>query len=56
MEHERDSDTNCNWRDRFSHKRISTEVEDLEIRGRLETIQTIALLRSATIQRRVLET
>ena len=29
--------------------------EDLEIRERVETIQTIALLRSARIQRRVLE-
>ena len=31
-------------------------VEDLEIRGRIETIQTTALLRSAKILRRVLET
>ena len=31
-------------------------LEDLEIRGRVETIQTIALLRSARILRRVLET
>ena len=31
-------------------------VEDLEIRGRLKTIQTTALLRSARILRRVLET
>ena len=30
--------------------------KDLEIRGRVETIQTIALLRSARIPRRVLET
>ena len=30
-------------------------LEDLEIRGRVETIQTIALLRSARILRRVLE-
>ena len=31
-------------------------LEDLEIRGRAETTQTIALLRSARILRRVLET
>ena len=31
-------------------------LEDLEIRGRVETIQTTALLRSVRILRRVLET
>ena len=31
-------------------------VEDLEIRGQVETIQTTTLLRSARILRRVLET
>ena len=31
-------------------------LEDLEIRGRVETIQTTVLLRSARILRRVLET
>ena len=31
-------------------------VEDLEIRGQVETIQTTALSRSAKILRRVLET
>ena len=31
-------------------------LEDLEIKGRLETIRTIALLRTARILRRVLET
>ena len=31
-------------------------LEDLEIRGGVKTIQTTALLRSARIQRRVLET
>ena len=31
-------------------------LKDLEIRGPVETIQTTALLRSARIQRRVLET
>ena len=32
------------------------ELEDLEIRGRVETIQTTTLLRTARILRRVLET
>ena len=32
------------------------ELEDLEITGRVETIQTTALLRSARMLRRVLET
>ena len=31
-------------------------LEDLEIRGRVETIQTAALLKSAPMLRRVLET
>ena len=31
-------------------------LEDFEIRGRVETIQTTVLLRSARIRRRVLET
>ena len=31
-------------------------LEDLEIEGRVETIQTITLLRTARILRRVLET
>ena len=31
-------------------------LEELEIRGRVETIQTITLLRTARILRRVLET
>ena len=31
-------------------------LEDLEVGGRIETIQTIALLRTARILRRVLET
>ena len=37
-------------------KGLVQELEDLEIRGRVETIQTIALLRSARILSRVLET
>ena len=36
--------------------KLVKEFEDLEIRGRVEKIQTTALLRSARILRRVLET
>ena len=35
---------------------LEKRLEDLEIRGRIETIQTTALLRSAGIFKRVLET
>ena len=37
-------------------KRLSMRVEDLEVGGRVETIQTTALLRTAIILRIVLET
>ena len=49
MEHESDGDTNCN-------KESIQGLEDLEIRGRVETIQATALLRLARILRRVPET
>ena len=37
-------------------KRLLKGLEDLEVGGRVETIQTTALLRKARIVRRVLET
>ena len=37
-------------------KGLLKRVEDMEIRGRVETIQTTTLLRTARILRRVLET
>ena len=37
-------------------KRLVKRLKDLEIRGRVETIETTTLLRSARILRRVLET
>ena len=37
-------------------KRLLKGLEDLEVGGRVETIQTTALLRTAGILRRVLET
>ena len=56
MKHEGDGDTNCNWCSQHTHQRIVKGLEELEIRGQVETIQTIALLRLARILRRVLET
>ena len=37
-------------------KGLSKDLEDLEVGGRVETIQTTALLRTARILRRVRET
>ena len=37
-------------------KKLVEELEDLEIRGRVETIQTTAFLKSARMLRRVLKT
>ena len=37
-------------------KRLLKGLEDLEVEGRVETIQMTALLRTATILRRVVET
>ena len=37
-------------------KGLLQQLDDLEIRGRVETIQTTALLRSARILRRIQET
>ena len=37
-------------------KRLLKRLEDLEVGGRVETIQTRALLKTARILRRVLET
>ena len=37
-------------------KELLKRLEDLEVGGRIETIQTTALLRTARIQGRVLET
>ena len=36
MEHESDDDTNCDWYVWYCHQRM----EDLEISGRVNTIQT----------------
>ena len=55
-EHEGDCDTNCNWCAQNNPKKLDKALEEVKISGRAETIQTTALLRSARILRRVLET
>ena len=56
MEHKSDGDSSWNWRTRCSHQIFVQGLADLEIRGRAETIETTALVRSVRIQRKVLET
>ena len=51
MEHDVDNYTNRDWCFWYSHQRIIKENG-----GRVETIQTTTLLRTAGILRRVLET
>ena len=57
MEHESDDNAICNWCFWSNHKKA---LEDLEITGRVETIQTAAFFffffRSARILKRILET
>ena len=55
MEHEGNGDTNYNWCTWNNPKELVKGLEDLEIRGRVETSQNKALLRSVRIPRRVLE-
>ena len=40
-----DGDTNCSWCIRDNSKRFGKKTRELEIRGRIETKQTTALLR-----------
>ena len=54
QEHESECETNCNRQAVDSH-RLVQELEDLKIRGRVETVQTTALLRSTRKLRRVPE-
>ena len=56
MEHEGAIYTNCDWCFWHITKGIIKGPEDLEVDGRVETIQTTELLRTARILRRVLET
>ena len=55
VEHESDNYTNHDWCFWYSHQRIKG-VDDLEIKGRVENIQTTTLWRSARILRKVLDT
>ena len=56
MEHEGDDYTNRDWFFGAVTKGLLKGLEDLEAGGRVETIQTTALLRTARILRRILET
>ena len=53
---EGDSNVNCRWRAFNVPKDTKKRLEELETRGRMEGTQPTALLRSATIRRKVLET
>ena len=56
MEHEGGNYTNRDWYFGTVTKCLLKGLEDLEVGGRAETIQTAALLRTARILRGVLET
>ena len=56
VEHESDFYTNYNWCSWNSNKGLIKGLEELEIKRRMETIQTTSFLTSARILRRVLET
>ena len=56
MEHEGNGYNICNWGVWNDPQRLVRELEKLEIRGWVEAIQTIALLRLARIQKRVVKT
>ena len=55
VEHVSDSYTNCNCCSCCCHRMLVQGLEDLEITGRVMTIQTTALLRSIRILRSVLK-
>ena len=54
MKYESDSDFSSSWNRGSDAQNLRSELEDLEIRGRIKTIQTTALIRSASILKRVL--
>ena len=56
MQHEGDNYTNRDWCFWYRHQRIIKGLKDFEIGGRVETIQTTALLRTVRTLRRVQET
>ena len=53
MEHEGDSDTNCNWRTWNNLQRIGKGIRKRGNKRTVETIQTTVISRSARILRRV---
>ena len=55
IKHESDGDTNCNLYTQCSIKGLVRGLKDLEIRGRVDNIQTTACVRLARILKRVLE-
>ena len=55
MENEIDGDTNFDWCTWNNPQGLVKGLEDLEIRGQVDTIQTTDLLRSPRIPRRVLD-
>ena len=56
MEHEGNGDADSNWCTWNNLPKLIKRLEDLEIRGQEEAVQTRSLLRSVRILRRVLET
>ena len=55
MKQESNGDASYNWCDQNSSQGLGKGLEELEIGGWTETIQTKALLRSLRIMKRVLE-
>ena len=53
VKYEDNSDTNCRWC-RMVPKVLERRLKDLEIKGKIETILTTVLLKSARILRKVL--
>ena len=56
VEHEDNSDTNCNWGTWKGLQSIQRGLEESEIKEKIETVQITVLLRSTRILRWVLET
>ena len=55
VKHEGDSDTSFIWSPWNNLNNMEKKLEELKIRGRIETVQTTTLLKLARILRRVLE-
>ena len=55
-DHKCDGNNSCSGCTRYGPQRLRKNLEELEIKGRIKTIQTTGLLKSALILRLVLET